>query len=115
MILGGISSHDAQAFAIGAGIIAASITAVIVLFRQPVISTPIRWFGRVVISDPLTTVIHQALDLWAKTPDGPVDRIDKRLSSLEEQNTRNNGSTTRDRINAVGRAVGADPDPVAHP
>jgi hypothetical protein len=113
-LLAWISRQDAQAAVIGAGVLAASFAAIIALLRQPVINRPLRWFGRVVIADPLTKVVRQALDDWAHTTGGPVDKIDKRLASLEEQNVRNGGSTNRDRLNAIGRAVGADPDPVAH-
>lgn len=109
-----ISQDDTQAIIIGAGVFAASLAAVIALFRQPVVSRPLLWFGRVVIADPLAKVIRRALDEWAHTPDGPVDKLNQRLSSLEEQNVRNGGSTNRDRLNAIGRAVGADPDPVEH-
>ena len=60
-----ISRQDAQSALIGAGIIAASLAADIALFRQPVVSRPLRWFGRVVVADPLTRVMHRALDEWA--------------------------------------------------
>lgn len=113
-LLSWISQQDASALVIGLGVLCAAVTAVIVLFRQPVISRPLRWLGHVLVGDPLTKVIRQALDEWAHIEGGPVDRIDRRLASLEEQNVRNGGSTNRDRLNAIGRAVGADPDPVAN-
>lgn len=110
-----ISQQDASAVVIGFGVFCAAVTAVIVLFRQPVISGPLRWLGRVLLADPMAKVVHQALDEWAHTEGGPVDKIDRRLASLEEQNVRNGGSTNRDRLNAIGVAVGAEPDPVDHP
>lgn len=121
-IIAWVSQQDAKALVIGCGVLAASLAAIIALFRQPVVTRPVRWFGgklgiigRVLIGDPLANVVHRALDEWARAEDGPVDKIDRRLASLEEQNVRNGGSTNRDRLNAIGRAVGAEPDPVDHP
>lgn len=120
-LLAWISREDGSAIALGAGAVAASLVAVIALFRQPVVYRPIRWFGRklgvigwVLVGDPLAKVIKRALDEWAHAEGSPVQVMNERLISLENQNVRNAGSTNRDRLNAIGRAVGADPDPVGH-
>lgn len=121
-IFGWISQQDASALVIGAGILAAAFTAIGVALKPIIRSRPARGLGaalgtigRVLIGDPLAKVVHRALDEWARTEGGPVDKIDRRLASLEEQNVRNGGSTNRDRLNAIARAVDADPDPVSHP
>ena len=103
-----LSRQDAQSALIGAGIIAASQAAIIALFRQPVVSRPLRWFGRVVIADPLTKVMHQALDEWAaKVWEPRIQGIEEKVDEVRDQFRNNGGSTMRDRVDAVAEATGA--------
>lgn len=107
-LLAWISQADAKALVIGAGVIAAAITAVIVLARTVLGSRPMRYVGRALIVAPL---LH-ALNEWAASPGGIYDR----LGALEAQHHRNGGSTTRDRVEAIADAVGAakPPPPMPH-
>ena len=103
-----ISRQDAQSALIGAGIIAASQAAIIALFRQPVVSRPLHWFGRVVIADPLTKVMHQALNEWAaKVWEPRIQAIEEKVDEVRDQFRNNCGSTMRDRVDAVAEATGA--------
>ena len=103
-----ISRQDAKSALIGAGIIAASLAADIALFRQPVVSRPLRWFGRVVVADPLTRVMHQALDEWAaKVWEPRIQGIEEKVDEVRDQFRNNCGSTMRDRVDAVAEATGA--------
>lgn len=111
-----ISRQDAQSALIGAGIIAASLAAIIALFRQPVVSRPLRWFGRVVIADPLTKVMHQALDEWAaKVWEPRISGIEEKVDEVRDQFRNNGGSTMRDRVDAVAEVTGACPAPRVGP
>ena len=111
-----ISQQDAQAVIIGAGVIAASIAAIIALFRQPVINRPLRWFGRVVIADPLTKVMHQALDEWAgKVWEPRIQGLESKVDEVRAQFSNNGGSTMRDRVDAAVEAAGGPPAPRVGP
>lgn len=111
-----ISQRDASAVIIGAGVLAASNAAIIALFRQPVVSRPLRWFGRVVIADPLTKVMHQALDEWAaKVWEPRIHGIEVKVDEVRDQFRNNGGSTMRDRVDAVAVATGAECAPGVGP
>lgn len=111
-----ISQRDAQAVIIGAGVIAASLAAIIALFKQPVVARPLRWLGRVLISDPMTTVIHQALDEWAsRVWDPRIAAIESKVDEVRAQFDNNGGSTMRDRVDAVASATGAPSAPRVGP
>lgn len=106
-----ISAADSRTLAATIVAICGAIVAIVTVYRLPYINRPIRWVGRSLIAEPLQRVIHGALNAWADEPEGPVQRIDRRLSDVESQLRTNGGSSLRDRVNVVGRQVGAPPDP----
>jgi len=111
-MLAWISSADLRSLVIGAGVIAASQAAIIALFRQPAVSRPLRWLGRVLIADPMTKVMHQALDEWAaKVWEPRIEQIETKVDEVRDQFRNNGGSTMRDRVDAVAEATGANPAP----
>lgn len=115
-LLAWISRQDAQAAVIGAGVLAASFAAIIALMRQPVINRPLRWFGRVVIADPLTKVMHQALDEWAaKVWEPRIQGLEVKVDEVRAQFSNNGGSTMRDRVDAAVEAAGGPPAPRVGP
>lgn len=122
-VVGWISQQDATAVVIGCGVLAASLVAIIGLFRQPVVMRPIRWFGgkigiigRVLVGDPLTKVIHRALDEWAaKVWEPRIDGIEAKVDEVHAQFLNNGGSTAMDQLDAIGSAVGAKPRPKVGP
>ena len=115
-LLAWISQRDLEAVVIGAGVIAASLAAIIALFKQPVINRPLRWFGRVVIADPLTKVMHQALDEWAaKVWEPRIQGIEHKVDEVRDQFRNNGGSTLRDRVDAAVEASGGPKAPRVGP
>lgn len=108
---GWISAHDAQMAAATIGALCATVLAIAAVYRLPAVSRPLRWLGRTLIADPLTRLIHGALDGWAANPDGPIATVGQRLSAVEAQLQPNGGSSLRDRVDATACAVGATPDP----
>lgn len=111
-ILAWISGQDARNVLLAAGAIAAALTAMLVLLRQPVVFGPIRWLGRTLIADPLTRVIHRALDEWATRVWGPrIDAIEEKVDQVRAQFDNNGGSTMRDRVDRISEKVGAEPPP----
>ncbi len=112
-VVGGwISGTDARNLVLAVGAIAAALTAIVVLFRQPLIARPIAWLGRTLIGDPLIKVMHRALDEWADRVWEPrVKAIEDKVDRVQAQFENNGGSTMRDRVDAIGRTVGAGPPP----
>lgn len=111
--MGWISAEDFRALATNVVAVAALIGAISAIWRAPYISRPLKWIAANLISVPLTRFFHSVLDSWAATPDGPVKKIDQRLSEVEYQLRPNGGSSLRDRVDATARCVGADPPPRA--
>lgn len=108
-----LSAHDAQMIAATIGAICATVLAVAAVYRLPAVNRPLRWLGRTLIADPLTRLIHTALDGWASNPDGPIAAVGQRLAAVEAQLQPNGGSSLRDRVDATAQAVGAKADPKA--
>lgn len=107
-----ISQRDGAALVIACGAIAAALTAVIVLLRQPIIYRPVLWLGRTLVADPLTKVMHRALDEWAaKVWEPRIEAIESKVDQVRAQFENNGGSTMRDRVDRISEKVGADPPP----
>lgn len=120
---GAISAADAERLVLTLGAIAAALVAIAAGVKVLSTLPPVRWVWRVfvvrgwrsLVAEPMAAWIARVLDGWASHEDGPVQAITRRLDALEAQNIQNDGSTNRDRLNAIAGAVGAPPDPVDHP
>lgn len=112
-VVGGwISGADARNLIVAAGLLAGALTAIVVLFRQPLIARPISWLGRTLIADPMTKVIHRALDEWADRVWHPrIAAIEEKVDRVQAQFENNGGATMRDCVDRIGEKVGAEPAP----
>lgn len=100
-----ISIDDAKSLLIGLGVTAAAIVSITALLRLSFVKRPILWLWRRLVGEPVARWFHGLLDAWA-TDSGLLPRIER----IEGQFAKNGGSSARDRLDAIGRAVGA-PDP----
>ena len=110
-LLGVISVDDAKGLLIGAGATAAALVAITAMLRLPIVKRPALWLWRQLVGEPVAQWFHGMLDAWA-TDSGLLPRIER----IEAQFDNNGGGSARDRLDAIGRAVGApDPPPRARP
>jgi len=86
-------------FAVLVASLAGAVVGLAACAKIPVISRPVHWLVRTLVTEPLSKAHHRSLDDWAETGLRPA------MARIEHEIRTNDGSSLRDVANRVESSV----------